>query len=87
MRGLLGIAVLLLFAWAISEDRFRVPWRVVVAGVLLQFAAFTLLWQGHFWQRSLPAWRSLLSIALFTVASILSWTSSHALRGHLHEHL
>src|SRR6266704_402945 len=37
MRGLLGIAVILLFAWVISEARFRVPWRVVVAGVLLQF--------------------------------------------------
>src|SRR6266404_5258184 len=37
MRGLLGIAVILFFAWAISEDRFRVPWRVVMAGVLLQF--------------------------------------------------
>jgi CNT family concentrative nucleoside transporter len=43
MRGLLGIVVLLLFAWAISEDRFRVPLRVVVAGVLLQFAAAVLL--------------------------------------------
>src|ERR1043165_7512364 len=38
MRGFLGIAVLLLLAWAISEDRFRVAWRVVVTGVLLQFA-------------------------------------------------
>src|SRR5882757_581357 len=38
MRGLLGIAVLLLFAWVLSEDRFRVAWRVVAAGVLLQFA-------------------------------------------------
>src|ERR1700719_3339408 len=37
MRGLLGIAVLLLFAWGLSEDRFRVAWRVVAAGVLLQF--------------------------------------------------
>ena len=37
MRGLLGIAVILLFAWAISEARFRVPWRVVVTGVLLLF--------------------------------------------------
>lgn len=52
-------------------------------GVLLQFAAFTLLWQGHFWQRWLPAWRILLSIALFAVAAALSWTSSHALRGQL----
>jgi concentrative nucleoside transporter, CNT family len=37
MRGLLGIAALLLFAWGLSEDRFRVAWRVVIAGVLLQF--------------------------------------------------
>src|SRR6202795_4332521 len=37
MRGLLGIAVILLFAWILSEDRFRVPWRIVVVGGLLQF--------------------------------------------------
>ena len=37
MRGLLGICTILLFAWTISEDRFRVPWRIVVVGVLLQF--------------------------------------------------
>ena len=38
MRGFLGIVALLLLAWVLSEDRFRVPWRVVMAGVLLQFA-------------------------------------------------
>jgi concentrative nucleoside transporter, CNT family len=38
MRGLLGIAALLLLAWLLSEDRFRVPVRVVVAGLLLQVA-------------------------------------------------
>ncbi len=37
MRGLFGIGVILLLAWGLSEDRFRVPWRVVAAGVLLQF--------------------------------------------------
>ena len=37
MRGLLGIGAILSFARALSEDRFRVPWRLVVAGVLLQF--------------------------------------------------
>src|SRR5947208_8221171 len=42
MRGLFGFAVLLLLAWGLSEDRFRVAWRVVVTGVLLQFA-LTLL--------------------------------------------
>ena len=38
MRPLLGIAAILLLAWAISEDRWRIPWRLVIAGVLLQFA-------------------------------------------------
>jgi len=37
VRGLLGICTILLFAWTLSEDRFRVPWRIVVVGVLLQF--------------------------------------------------
>ena len=38
MRGLFGIAAILVLAWGLSEDRFRVPWRIVVVGVLLQFA-------------------------------------------------
>src|SRR4030081_637085 len=42
MRGLLGIAAILLFAWGLSEDRFRVAWRVVAAGVLLQFGLAVL---------------------------------------------
>jgi concentrative nucleoside transporter, CNT family len=37
MRGLLGIAAILFLAWGLSEDRGRVPWRVVACGVLLQF--------------------------------------------------
>ena len=41
-RGLIGIAALLFLAWAVSEDRFRVPWRVVFVGVLLQFGLAAL---------------------------------------------
>jgi protein-S-isoprenylcysteine O-methyltransferase Ste14 len=52
-------------------------------GVLLQFVAYTLLWQGHFWERALPVWRTVLSVALFAMAAALSWTSSYALRGQL----
>ena len=52
-------------------------------GVLLQFVAFTLLWQGHFWARSLPIWRATISVALFILAAVLSWTSSRALAGQL----
>jgi concentrative nucleoside transporter, CNT family len=38
VRGLLGILAILAFAWAISEDRHRIPWRIVGVGVLLQSA-------------------------------------------------
>ncbi|HWE73904.1 MAG TPA: nucleoside transporter C-terminal domain-containing protein [Stellaceae bacterium] len=37
MRGLLGVAVLMLVAWLISENRWRIPIRVVVTGIALQF--------------------------------------------------
>jgi concentrative nucleoside transporter, CNT family len=47
MRGLLGIAVLLFLAWLLSEDRFRVPLRVVAAGVLLQGALAILFLKFH----------------------------------------
>jgi CNT family concentrative nucleoside transporter len=43
MRGLLGLAALLAIAWMLSEDRHRIPWRTVGAGVLLQFALAVLL--------------------------------------------
>jgi concentrative nucleoside transporter, CNT family len=38
MRGLLGLVVLLSIGWALSEDRWRIPWRTVIAGVALQWA-------------------------------------------------
>ena len=52
-------------------------------GMLLQLVAFTLLWQGHFWTRTLTLWRIPLSVILFVLAALLSWTSSRALSGHL----
>lgn len=52
-------------------------------GMLLQFLAFTVLWQGHFWLRSLPLWRTAVSVLLFALAIALSWTSSRALAGQL----
>src|SRR5579875_618544 len=36
MRGLLGIVALLLLAWLLSENRWRIPIRTVVTGVALQ---------------------------------------------------
>ncbi len=43
MRGLLGLAALLAIAWALSEDRRRIPWRTVIAGIALQWALALLL--------------------------------------------
>ena len=43
MRGLLGLAALLAVAWALSEDRHRIPWRTVAAGMLLQWVLAVLL--------------------------------------------
>ncbi len=44
LRSLLGLAVLLAAAWALSVDRKSVPWRVVIWGTALQvvFAVFIL---------------------------------------------
>jgi len=43
MRGLLGLAALLAIAWALSEDRRRIPWRTVIVGIALQWALALLL--------------------------------------------
>jgi protein-S-isoprenylcysteine O-methyltransferase Ste14 len=39
-------------------------------GLLLQFLAYSLLWQSHFWARSLPIWRTGVSVAMFTLAVV-----------------
>jgi CNT family concentrative nucleoside transporter len=39
----LGEAALLLLAWILSEDRGRIPWRTVLAGVVLQVLLAVLL--------------------------------------------
>lgn len=43
LRGLVGLLGLVAIAWALSEDRRRIPWRVVGAGILLQICLAVLL--------------------------------------------
>ena len=43
MRAALGVVVLLSVAWAISENRRRIQWRTVIAGVALQLAFAAVL--------------------------------------------
>lgn len=38
MQSALGVAVFLGIAWMLGEQRNRVPWRIVLAGLALQFA-------------------------------------------------
>ena len=46
MRGLVGLAVLLALAYAVSSDRSRIPWRTVIVGLAIQiaFAVLVLRW-------------------------------------------
>lgn len=48
-------------------------------GILLVAIAYTLIWQGHFWERSRQFWQVALSVVLFVLASLLSWSGARAL--------
>ena len=43
MRALVGMAALLAMAWAVSENRRAIPWRVVIGGLVLQCGLAVLL--------------------------------------------
>jgi protein-S-isoprenylcysteine O-methyltransferase Ste14 len=48
-------------------------------GILIQSAAYALIWQGSFWTRSPAPWRVALAVPLFALACLLSWTAVRAL--------
>ncbi len=52
-------------------------------GMVLQMVSYALLWQGHFWRMSPGGWRVGVSIVLFLLAALLSWTAPRALGRHL----
>ena len=43
LQSAIGLAVLLVLAWAMSENRRTVPWRIVLAGLVMQIALAALL--------------------------------------------
>jgi protein-S-isoprenylcysteine O-methyltransferase Ste14 len=63
-----------------SPQRRDSRWRW---GLLLEVAAYVILWQGPFWSRALPAWRVAVSVLFLALASLLSWTSTRALGRYL----
>ena len=52
----------------------RARWGILLVGI-----AYTLLWQGKFWGRSVESWRIALGILFFLLAALLSWTAKRAL--------
>ena len=84
---IISVGVMVWFYPFVPAHRGTTSARVVNSrsrwGVLLQFLAFTLLWQGKFWERSLPVWRAAVCVLLFALAAVLSWISSRALAGQL----
>ena len=62
-----------------KTERARVVDRRARWGILLVAAAYALLWQGRFWERSAQWWQLGLSILFFLLAALLSWTATSAL--------
>src|SRR5260370_23090845 len=62
-----------------SEKPARQVDRRARWGILLVGVAYTLLWQGHFWERSPLPWQAALSIGFFVLAHLLSSTGARAL--------
>jgi protein-S-isoprenylcysteine O-methyltransferase Ste14 len=52
-------------------------------GLVLQAAAYVLVWQGHFWTTSPSTLRIALSILFLALATLWSFTSTRALGRHL----
>jgi protein-S-isoprenylcysteine O-methyltransferase Ste14 len=48
-------------------------------GILLELIAYSLLWQGSFWTRSPQTWQVAMSVLLFALANLLSWSGTMAL--------
>lgn len=55
----------------------RARWGIVLEGV-----AYSLLWQNRFWTRSPEVWQTALSVLLFVLAGLFSWTGARALGRH-----
>jgi protein-S-isoprenylcysteine O-methyltransferase Ste14 len=48
-------------------------------GIILEAVAFSVLWQGRFWERSPLPWQIGLSVVLLLLGALLSWTAKRAL--------
>ncbi|MXX33953.1 MAG: hypothetical protein F4Z50_04255, partial [Gemmatimonadetes bacterium] len=67
LRGLLGLGVLALCAWALSSNRKRIPWRVVIWGLVLQFVFALIILRT-------PAGRVVFDVANDAVLAVVGYT-------------
>lgn len=63
---------------AASKSDHRSRW-----GMLLEFIAYVMVWQGYFRLHHAAAWRVWVSVVLFAIGALLSWTATNALGIHL----
>lgn len=67
LRGLLGVVLLAAAAWAMSSNRKRVPWRVVLWGLALQFLFAVIILRT-------PAGAGLFQAANQAVLAVVGYT-------------
>jgi protein-S-isoprenylcysteine O-methyltransferase Ste14 len=48
-------------------------------GILLQCLAYSVLWQGRFWEEPPAWWRVVASCSFFVIGCLISWTAARAL--------
>jgi protein-S-isoprenylcysteine O-methyltransferase Ste14 len=68
-----------------ARTKRRIPFQLdrrARWGIALECVAYSLLWQGSFWERSPEWWRVASSVSLFVLACVLSWTGARALGRH-----
>jgi protein-S-isoprenylcysteine O-methyltransferase Ste14 len=52
----------------------RARWGILLVGI-----GYALVWQGPFWERTLPFWRIPAALVFFVPAGLLAWTAPRAL--------
>jgi protein-S-isoprenylcysteine O-methyltransferase Ste14 len=78
---LIWLAPFLLTGWKFGGAAVRD--RNARWGILLQAAAYSVLWQSPFWTYSPGPWRMTLAVLFLALAGTLSWTAARALGKHL----
>lgn len=87
-----AIVVVALLLWLLPllrmrrQNRSRTVEKVDLRarwGVLLEAIGYTVIWQSDFWNREPALWRATLSIALLTLAVVISFLAADALGSQL----